>query len=107
MQTDHYCFKIGLYLCRQVKSLVVKQVHQEGNDTFVSVISRGIPIVGLFKGEKQLEQVNPEAFDREAESAQPVERVYRFKGTGSKLKLTVKFIRYSRYSTDTVDIPVK
>ncbi len=87
--------------------LMVKQVYQEGDDTFVVASGSGIPIMGLFEGEKQLEQVNPEAFDREAESAQSVERVYRFKSTGSKLKLFVKFIRYSTYSTDTVDIPVK
>jgi hypothetical protein len=91
---------------RIADDLMVKQVYREGNDTCVVVSSRGIPVAGLFEGEKQLEQLNPEAFDREAESTQQVERVYRFKGTGSNLKLGVKFIRYSRYSADTVDIPV-
>lgn len=87
--------------------LVVNKVYQEGSGTFVAVSSRGIPIFGLFEGEKQLEQADLEAFDREAESIRPVERVYRFKGTGGNLKITVKFIRYSRYSTDTVDIPIE
>lgn len=87
--------------------LVVKRVYMDGNDTCAIVSSRGIPIMGMFEGEKQLEQVNPEAFEREAESARPVERIYMFKGTGGKLKLMVKDIRYTNYSTDTVNIPIK
>jgi hypothetical protein len=98
---------VGIKDLQIAGDLMINQVYQEGDETFVAVSSRGIPIMGLLEGEKQLEPVNPEAFDREAESTQLVERVYRFKGTGSNLKLAVKFIRYSRYSTDAVDIPVE
>ena len=86
--------------------LVVKQLYMDGNDTCISVSSRGIPVLGLFEGEKQLDETKPEAFEREAESAQPVERVYRFKGTGGNLKLSAKYIRYSKYSMDIVNIPI-
>ncbi len=87
--------------------LIVKRVYRDGDDTCVVFSSCGIPVAGLFDGEDQLEQVKPEEFEREAERDQPVERVYRFKGTGSDLKLEVKFIRYSEYSADTVNIPVE
>lgn len=86
--------------------MAVKQVYKEGADVCVVISSRGIPVLGLFAGDKQLEQVNPDAYDREAESAAPVDRVYRFKDTGGDLKLSVKLIKYLTYSKDTIDIPV-
>lgn len=89
------------------EDMTIKQVYQEGNETCIAVSSRGIPLIGLFEGEKQLEQINPKAFDREAESGGPVDRVYRFKGTGGNLKLSVKFIRYLKYSVDTINIPIE
>lgn len=86
--------------------MVVKQVYREGADICVVISSRGIPVMGMFAGDKQLEQAEPEAYDREAESDTPVDRTYRFQDTGGDLKLAVKFIRYVEYSDDTVDIPV-
>ena len=79
---------------------------QEIGRSFTVVSSRGIPVMGLFEGEKQLLQINPEALDMEAQSNKSVERVYRFKGTGGNLKLAIKYIRYSTFSPDTIDIPI-
>lgn len=87
--------------------LILKRVYQDGDEIFAVVSSSGIPVMGLFEGDKQLEQVNPEALDLEAKSENPVERVYMFKGTGDNLKLQIKYIRYSTFSPDTIDIPVK
>jgi len=88
------------------EDLVVNKVYYNGETTCISIASRGIPIIGLFEGDKQLPAVNENAYEREAESAQPVERLYTFKGKPSVMKLACKGIRYSRYSSDTVKVPV-
>ena len=87
--------------------LIIKKIIQENDaETCVILSSRGIPVVGLSTGDLQLDQLNAEALEYEPESEQPVDRVYRFQGTGSNLMLSVKFIRYSEYSADTVNIPI-
>lgn len=92
---------------RLADDLTIKRVYRDGTGTCVVIASRGVPVVGLFEGDKQLEQVNSRELDPEAESTVPVERIYRFNGTGSNLELAVKYILYSKYSADTVNIPVK
>lgn len=99
------------------EDLIVNRVYRDSGDLCISISSRGIPVMGLFKAGEQLDQVDPEEFELEAESAGPVERVFRFRPdveadadpdgfAAEKLELNVKYIRYTRFSTDTVDIPV-
>ncbi len=100
-----------------LEDLIVNRVYQDGGDLCVSASSRGIPEMGLFRGGDQLEQVNYDEFELEAESAEPVERVYRFRETAKadadqdgstveRLELQIKYIRYTEFSTDIVNIPV-
>jgi hypothetical protein len=94
------------------EDLIVNRVYRDGTDLCLSVSSRGIPEIGLFSGEEQLEQVNYDELELEPESAEPAERVLRFRENGETadhagLKLEVKFIRYTTITADTVDIPAE
>ncbi len=86
--------------------MVIKKVLVDQDETSIVVSSRGVPVMGLFIDGKQAEAINPGEFDREPEADRPVERIFRYKGSGEKMKLAVKYIRYSRYTDQTVDIPV-
>lgn len=87
--------------------LVLKQIYQEGSDTYAIISSRGIPVMGLFDAGRQLEQMNSNDLEYEAESTKPEERIYKFEGTGKNLKLAVKYIRYSKCSSDIIKIPME
>ena len=109
------------------EDLTINDVYVDGGDLCMSVSSRGIPVVGLFRGEEQLEQVNSKEFELEIESDEPMKRVFRFRmsaGDADKeddkklsgpmggpdaaegLELDIKYIRYTRMSADTIDIPI-
>lgn len=95
------------------EDLIINSVYSEGNELHMSVSSRGIPVMGLFSGGEQLEQINADEFELAAESSEPAKRVYRFRmqpeaaGSSEKdLELDIKYIRYTNISSDTVNIPV-
>lgn len=87
--------------------LIVKQIYQKGSSTYLVAASRGIPVIGLFDADRQLEQLNSDDLEYAAESTKPVERIYKFEGTGKNLKLAVKYIRYSKCSSDSIKIPME
>lgn len=87
--------------------LTIKRVYQDEGDTCIAVLSRGIPVIGFFEGKNQLDQINLKEFEHEAESSKPVLRVYRFKAAKGQLELSIKYIRYSKYSADTINISVE
>ena len=97
--------------------LAVKEVYQDGNIINLVLLSRGIPIVGLFDGERQLEQINGEELNNLGvgtpdENEQAAQRVYSFTNpdgdiTDLNLSLSSKYIRYTKYSSDTVNIPIE
>ena len=100
------------------EDLIIKEVYQDDNITNLVLISRGIPVVGLFDGDMQMEQINCEEFsnpglDTMDESTQPTEIVYSFKNidnankTDWKLELSVKYSRYTKYSRDIINIPIE
>lgn len=100
------------------EDLIIKEVYQDDNITNLVLISRGIPVVGLFDGDMQMEQINSEEFsnpglDTMDESTQPTEIVYSFKNidnankTDWKLELSVKYNRYTKYSRDIINIPIE
>nr|WP_010245146.1 DUF4179 domain-containing protein [Acetivibrio cellulolyticus] len=86
--------------------LVIKNVYYEGENTCVVVSSKGIAVMGLMDGNEFMDMVDPNAFDREAESPNAVDRIYRFKGKGENMKLEIKCINYSTYSDEVLEIPL-
>lgn len=106
---------IGVKDIPVLEDLILNSVYIDGEELCISISSRGIPVIGLFSGGEQLSQVDLDGFELEAESQEPVERVYRFRpeadadlnGVAAEgLELRIKGIRYVRFSTDTIDIPV-
>ncbi len=107
---------------RVSEDLIINNVYRNSEDLCISVSSRGIPVIGLFRGEEQLEQINEEEFKLEAESTEPVERVFRFRASeegsadgvldesteddANSLMIRVKYIRYIKISPDTINIPI-
>ncbi len=107
---------------RVSEDLIINNVYRNSEDLCISVSSRGIPVIGLFRGEEQLEQINEEEFKLEAESTEPVERVFRFRASeegsadgvldesteddANSLMVSVKYIRYIKISPDTINIPI-
>ena len=89
-----------------VEDLIVREVRADENATFVTVASKGVPVIGLFKDGKQLECSNYDSFKYEAEQNTALDRTFRFEGTGEKLELKVKYIRCLQYADESVDIPV-
>ncbi len=94
------------------EDLTINRVYRDGTDLCLAVSSRGIPEMGLFSGEEQLEQFNYDEFELEQESIEPVERVFRFRqneetADDAGLELKIKYIRYTMITADTVDIPVE
>lgn len=87
--------------------LIVKQIYQKGSSTYLVAASRGIPVMGLFDADRQLEQLNSDDLEYAAESTKPIERICKFEGTGKNLKLAVKYIRYSKCSSDSIKIPME
>jgi hypothetical protein len=88
------------------EDLTVRKVRVDDNATYVTVASRGVPVMGLFKDGRQLECSNFESFKYEPEQQVPIDRTFRFEGTGEKLELKIKYISYLQYADEAVDIPV-
>lgn len=63
------------------EDMTINSVYRDGQEICVSISSRGIPVIGLFTQEQQLEEINVEEFELEAKSVEPVERVFRFKAS--------------------------
>lgn len=89
------------------EDLMLKKVETVDNTTLVTVSSKGIPVMGLFNGSTQLNGTNFEQLKYEPEQPSPVDRTFRFEGTGEKLKLEIKSIRYSEYTDEVVKIPIE
>lgn len=88
------------------EDLIITRVFGEGGHTIVGVRSRGIPIMGLFSGDKQLQAVEGSSYSNLPEEPQAVERLYRFEGWGEELTLRFKAINYLKYTKDTTIIDV-
>lgn len=86
--------------------IIVKKVELEGDIVNITISSKGIPVIGAFQGENQLEQTNPDEFKYEGRSNILVDRVYKFKGKGENLKLLIKNIRYSDITDMSIEIQV-
>lgn len=94
---------INMKIC---DDLIIKKVELEGDTLNVTISSKGIPIIGVFEGETQVEQINSDEFKYEGRNDQLIDRVYKFKGNRENMKLHVKCIRYSEITDKTIDIPV-
>lgn len=88
--------------------LILEEVVQEETAHGSSVItlkiaSCGIPILGLFDGDRQL-LADMESYAKLPESSTPVSRAYRFHGTSKDLRLVVKAVNYSRFAASGIPI---
>ncbi len=86
--------------------LIIRKVEAEGSNLSITISSKGIPVVGLFDGESQLEQINIDDFKYEGRRDILVDRVYKFTGVGDNLKLEVKVIRYADITDKSIEIPI-
>lgn len=86
--------------------LIIRKVEVEGSNLSITISSKGIPVVGLFDGESQLEQINIDDFKYEGRRDILVDRVYKFTGIGENLKLEVKAIRYADKADKSIVIPI-
>ena len=94
--------------------VLIKSVYFEGDTTCVVVSSRGIPSLELYDGDEYMETINsiypdlisPDSYEKQVESEEPVDRVFRFEGKGQNMRLDIKYIVYYSYSDETISIPI-
>ncbi len=87
--------------------LVVKTVYHEGENTCVNIESKGRPVMGLFIDGKQADNIEPLYPADNKSSADTIDKVYKFKGRGENMTLSVKTIEYAEYSDESIKIPVE
>lgn len=89
------------------EDIVLRDVQIVDGSTYLTISSRGIPIMALFKDGKQFKTSSYEDYKYEGEQPHPIDRVYKFDGTGENLRLDIKYILYSTYSNESIDIPLQ
>jgi|LSQX01.2.fsa_nt_gb hypothetical protein len=86
--------------------VVLKKVYFEDDMTCVVVSSRGVPVMGMFSGDEQMEIVEPELYDSEAVSDKAVDRTFRFEGKAQEMELRFKNVVYSVYANENESISI-
>lgn len=89
------------------EDLVITRVYQEDGKTSVAIKSKGFPIMGLFRNDKQIKAVDESDHSNLPASPEALERVYRFEGQSPEMTLMFKGISYVKYADDTTFIKVK
>lgn len=88
------------------EDILIKSVYFEGDTTCVIVSSRGVPSLELFDGDELMEIINHGSYEKQAESEEPVDWVFRFEGKGQNMRLDIRYIMYYTYSDEKVSIPI-
>jgi len=88
------------------EDLIITRVYQEGDNTCIVIKSKGIPIMGLFRNDKQVKAVDESDYSELPVSPKAVERVYRFEGQSPDMTLMFKVINYTQYADDTTKVKV-
>ncbi len=86
--------------------LVIKNVYYEGENTCVTVESKGIPNIGLFIDGRQADSIGPVPSADNESYAGYIGKVFKFKGRGDNMKLSVKTLCYAQFCDQTINIPV-
>ncbi len=90
------------------EDLTVRDVRTRGDTLYVTFLTRGVPVFGLFYEGMQLNCKKPDAgIPQKPSPENPVELTYEFEGRGDSFVLKIKSIGYFKVIDEKINIPVE